>query len=150
MKQKFSTSWKSSKQPRKQRKYLANAGLHLRKKFVSVNLSKDLREKHGKRNIPLKKGDKVKIMRGKFKKKTGKVLEVKLKTGKIYIEGMQVKKQEGSKVNVPLKASNLQIIELNLEDKKRIKKLGGKGEEKKKISEAKPKVKEDKVKEGKK
>ena len=121
MKQKFNISWKASKQPRKQRKYLANAPLHLRKKFVSASLSKDLRAKHSMRNIPVKKGDKVKIMRGKFKKKTGKILEVKLKTGKIYIEGMQVKKQEGSKVNVPFRASNLQIIEMNMEGRKRIK-----------------------------
>jgi large subunit ribosomal protein L24 len=121
MKRKFSRSWKASKQPRKQRKYLANAPLHLRKKLVGSNLSKDLRAKHKMRNIPVKKGDKVKIMRGKFAKKEGKVLEVKLKTGKIYIEGMQVKKQEGSKVNVPFKASNLQIIEMNMEGKKRIK-----------------------------
>ena len=69
MKQKFSIHWKSSKQPRKQRKYAANAPLHLRKKFVSANLSKDLRKKQGKRNIPLRKGDIVKIMRGKFKGK---------------------------------------------------------------------------------
>ena len=124
MKQKFNTSWKSSKQPRKQRKYIANAPLHLRHKLLSVNLSKELRKKYGTRNIPIKKDDKVKIMRGKFKKKTGKVLEVKLKTGKIYVEGIQTKKQEGSKVNVPLRNSNLQIIELNLGDKKRIKKLG--------------------------
>jgi len=151
MKQKFSTKWKSSKQPRKQRKYSANAPLHLRKKFLSVNLSKELRKKYAKRNIPLRKGDKVKIMRGKFKKKTGKVLEVKLKTGKIYIEGIQVKKQEGSKVNVPLRASNLQIIELNLDDKKRMKKLGRKVEKKKvvndkseKTSKAEPVIKRDK------
>ena len=62
MKQKFSTKWKSSKQPRKQRKYLANAPLHLKKKFISVNLSKELRKKHGKRNVSLRKGDIVKIM----------------------------------------------------------------------------------------
>ncbi|MBU2052789.1 MAG: 50S ribosomal protein L24 [Nanoarchaeota archaeon] len=130
MKQKFSTSWKSSKQPRKQRKYLANAPLHLKRKMLSVNLSKELRKKHGKRNIPVVKGDKVKVMRGKFKKKQGKVTEVKTKMMKIYIEGIQVKKQEGSKVNVPLRASNLQIVELNLNDKKRMTKLGGKGEKK--------------------
>jgi large subunit ribosomal protein L24 len=124
MKRKFSTLWKSSKQPRKQRKYLANAPLHIRKKFISVNLSKELRKKHKKRNIPIKKGDVVKIMRGKFKKKQGKVTEVKLKISKIAIEGIQVKKQDSSKVNVRLQPSNLQIIELNLEDKKRMKKLG--------------------------
>jgi len=42
---------------------------------------------------------------------------------KVYIEEIQIKKTDGSKTNVPLKASNLQIIELNLDDKKRFKKL---------------------------
>lgn len=121
MKQKFSKHWKASKLPRKQRKYSANLPLHLKKKLMSVNLSKELRKKHGKRNVPLTKGDKVKIMRGKFKGKEGKVTEVKLKTSKAIIEGIQVKKQDGSKVNVKLRPSNLQIIELNLEGKKRLK-----------------------------
>jgi large subunit ribosomal protein L24 len=112
MKQKFSTSWKASKQPRKQRKYRANAPLHLRKEFVSINLSKELRKKVGKRNLPAKKGDKVKIFVGKFKGKTGKILIVNLKTSKIIVEEIQVKKQDGSKANVKLQPSNLQIIEL--------------------------------------
>lgn len=128
MKQKFSKSWKTSKQPRKQRKYLANAPLHLRKKFVGANLSKELRKKYGKRSIPIRKGDSVKVMRGKFKGKQGKVTQVKLKTSKIIIEGIQIKKRDGSKVNAPMRPSNLQIIELNLEDRKRkvSKKEGGK------------------------
>ncbi len=121
MKQQFSTKWKASKQPRKQRKYIANAPLHLKKKFISVNLSKELRKKYGKRNISARKGDVVKIKRGKFKGKQGKILEVKLKVQKIIVEGIQVKKLDGSKVNVALRPSNLQIIELNLEDKKRLK-----------------------------
>ncbi len=129
MKRKFSTKWKSSKQPRKQRKYLANAPLHIRKKFVSVNLSKELRKKHGKRNVPVRKGDVVKITKGKFKKKQGKVTKVELKKSKIIVEGIQIKKTDGSKVNAPLKAPNLQIVELNLEDKKRMKKLNVKKEE---------------------
>jgi large subunit ribosomal protein L24 len=123
MKRKFSKSWKSSKQPRKQRKYAANAPLHLKRKLLSVNLSKDLRKKHGKRNVPLRKGDVVKVMRGKFKGKQGKVTEVKTKMEKIFIEKIQVKKKDGSSVNVPLKASNLQIIELYMEDRKRMKKV---------------------------
>lgn len=121
MKKKFSTKWKASKQPRKQRKYLANAPLHLKKKIISVNLSKELRKKYGKRNLPLRKGDVVKIMRGKYNKKSGKVLAVKLKSRKVTIENVQIKKLDGSKVNTPLNSSNLQIIELNLEDKKRLK-----------------------------
>ena len=46
---------------------------------MSVNLSKELRKKHGKRNAPVRKGDVVKIMRGKFKGKKGKIIEVKKK-----------------------------------------------------------------------
>jgi len=42
MKQKFSTTWKASKQPRKQRKYSANAPLHIKRKMLSANLSKTL------------------------------------------------------------------------------------------------------------
>ncbi len=122
MKKKFSTSWKSSKQPRKQRKYVAQAPLHVKKKLVSVNLSKELRKKHEKRNLAVRKDDVVKIKRGKYKGKQGKVLSVKLKMQKITVEGIQVKKLDGSKVNVNLRPSNLQIIELILEDKKRLKK----------------------------
>ena len=123
MKRKFSTHWISSTQPRKQRKYRANAPLHIKRRFLSTHLSKELRKKYERRNIPVRRGDVVKIMKGKFKKKQGKVLIVKTKTGKIYIEGMQVKKHDGSKVNVPFRAPNLEIIELNLDDKKRVDKL---------------------------
>ena len=38
---------------------------------------------------------------------------------KIFIEGIQVKKFDGSKASIKLQPSNLQIIELNMEDKKR-------------------------------
>ena len=52
-------------------------------------------------------------MRGKFKGKIGNVLEVNLKESKVIIEGIQAKKQDGSKVNIKLQPSNLQIIELS-------------------------------------
>ena len=151
MKKKFSTSWKASKQPRKQRKYKANAPLHIKKNFVSVNLSKELRKSTGKRNIQLKKDDKVKVMRGKFKGKQGKVLEVNLKLSKITVEGIQVKKQDGSKANVRLQPSNLQIIEIS--ERKKLKKSKpeektSKKEEKKETP--KKEVKETKSKENKK
>ncbi len=119
MKKEFSKYWSGSKQPRKQRKYLAKAPLHIRKKFVSVNLSKELRKKHEKRNVGVRKGDLVKIIRGKFKGKRGKITMVKLKISKVLIEGIQVKKLDGSKVEVKMQPSNLQIVELNLEDRKR-------------------------------
>ena len=149
MKKKFSKEWKASSQPRKQRKYRSNAPLHIRKKFVSVALSKSLRKTQGKRNLPVKKGDKVKIMRGKFKGKSGKVLNVDLKYSRIVIENIQVNKQDGSKANYKLQPSNLQITEMadrkpakkKAEDKKETKKDK---KEKTKKQESKTKTKESK------
>ena len=123
MKQTFSRSWRSSKSPRKQRKYEANAPLHLRRKFLSVNLSKELRKKYNTRNVVLRKGDVVRVMRGKFKGREGKVTKGDLKRIRVFVEGVTRKKVDGSEVQVPLHPSNLQIVELNLEDEKRFKKL---------------------------
>ena len=124
MKNKFRASWKSSRQPRKQRKYVAKAPLHLKKKFVNANLSKELRKKYGRRNIPLRKGDTVRVMVGKSKGKKGKITKVLLDISKIIVEGIQIKKKDGSKIDVKIDPSNLQILELNLDDKKRIKSKG--------------------------
>ena len=132
MKREFSRSWKASKQPRKQRKYIANAPISIKRKLLSVTLAKELREKYNKRNLVPVKGDVVKIIKGKFKNKQGKVLEIFVKRQKIYLEGIQVKKQDGSKVNVPLRPANLKIIELKLEDKKRIKTINKESKEEKK------------------
>lgn len=123
MKTEFSKTWKSSTQPRKQRKYRANAKLHTKTNFLTANLSKELRKKHDKRNAKLRKGDKVKILRGNFKGKDGKVEEIDHKTLKVYITKIEITKKDGSKVRVPQNASNLQITELDLTDKKRKAKL---------------------------
>ena len=138
MKQKFSIKWKASKQPRKQRKYRANAPLHLRRKMMSANLSKELRKKYSKRNFPIHKGDTVRIMRGEFKKRMGKIENVDLKKMRIGIEGIYRTKKDGTKVGVYFNVSNLQIKELNLEDKKRKIALERKATEEKK-KEIKPK-----------
>lgn len=123
MKKKFVSSWNSSKQPRKQRKYRYNAPLHVKQKLDSSHLSKELKEKHGKRSIQPKKGDKVKIMRGQFKGKEGKIEKIDLKAGKVFITGIELVKKDGTKLLYPLNATNLMVQELNLEDKKRVKAL---------------------------
>ena len=127
MKKEFSTSWISSKQPRKQRKYRANAPLHLRRKFLSANLSKSLRERYGKRSIPIRKGDEVLVTRGSFKKKRAKVSLIDLKNIRVAIEGIQRTKKDGTKVNVYFDPSSLQIQTLELDDMKRIASLNRSG-----------------------
>src|SRR3989344_7542006 len=120
MKSSFSTSWLSSPQVRKQRKYRYNAQLHLRHKFLSAQLSKDLRKKYGKRSLPLRKGDEVLVMRGQFKKKKAKVVSVDLATSRVILEGIQRSKRDGTKIGAPLHPRAVQIQTLALEDKERI------------------------------
>jgi large subunit ribosomal protein L24 len=119
---KFSSHWISSKKPKKQRKYIAQAPNHIKRKLISSHLSKALRDIHKKRSLSLRKKDTVKVMRGSFKKRTGKVIDINTKNNKVYLEGIQKTKKDGSKISVAFDASNLQIIELNTEDKKRINK----------------------------
>ena len=119
MRNQFSVSWKGSKQRRKQRKYRHNAPLHIRQKMISANLNKELRKKYGQRNIELRKDDKVRVMRGEFTKKEGKIIEINMKKLKVYVDTVQITKKDGSKINPPIDPSNLQIIEL-IEDRRRL------------------------------
>lgn len=138
MKKEFSTKWIASKQPRKQRKYGYNAPNHIRRKFMSAALSKDLRTKYGRRSLEVRKQDEVKIMRGKFANKTGKITEVSLKKERIAVENIQITKRDGTKVNVWMHPSNVMIMNITSDDKKRLKNKTGK-------TEVKPEKKEHKT-----
>jgi len=108
-----------SKKPGKQHKKLYNLPMHKRRKQVSATFSKALKKRHGKRNVPVKKGDKVKVMRGKHRGKTGKVVEIDLKKCTVGIEKLMIKKPDGSEKPAMISASNIQITDLDLSDKKR-------------------------------
>jgi large subunit ribosomal protein L24 len=123
MKTKFSKTWISSTQPRKQRKYRHNATLDVKRTFLSINLSKELRAKHGIRSVKPRTGDKVKVMRGTFKAKTGAIESIDAKHTKVFVTKIEHTKRDGSKSKIPLHPSNLMITELNLSDKLRKNKL---------------------------
>ena len=109
------------KQPRKQRKALYNAPAHARGKHLSATLSKDLRENIGKRSLPLRSGDKVRVLRGDFKGHEGKVLDVDYGSYKVTIEEVTLSKPDGTAVFVPVDPSNLMIIDADTKDERRIK-----------------------------
>jgi large subunit ribosomal protein L24 len=110
-----------SKKPRKQRKFLYNAPLHLRRKMISSHLSKELRQQYKKRSLSLRKGDEVKVMRGEFKGVLGKVVRIDTKKYKVYVDTVKKKRSIGTEYLVPLSPSNLMIVKLNLDDKYRMK-----------------------------
>ena len=115
----FSKEWISSTQPRKQRKYRYNAPMHIRRRMISAHLEKALRKEYGKRSLPVRKGDEVKILRGGFAGTSGKVSRVDLKTLKVYVDSAKRKKVSGQEVEAAIDPSNLVIMRISLEDKKR-------------------------------
>lgn len=95
------------------------APLHRRQKMVNAHLSKDLRKQYGKRSLGIRKGDEVKVMRGKHKGKSGKVDRVDLKRFKIYIENVKRNRSSGEETFIPFHPSNLLITNVIMEDSRR-------------------------------
>jgi|TARA_Y100000310_G_C20631224_1_gene788758 large subunit ribosomal protein L24 len=115
----WSKSWKSSARSGKKRKFQFKAPKHIRRKFVSAHLSKELIQKYSRRSVPLRKGDIVKIMNGDLKGKIGKVTSVNTTKYKIYVEGISNSRKDGNQSPRALEPSNLMVTTLNLEDQKR-------------------------------
>ena len=106
---------------RKSRKEYYEKPLHLRKKDVKIHLSKELKEKlkTNKRNVVARKGDRVKIIRGKYKGNNGKIIKVSYKERKIYVEGIAHQTARGIEKAIPLEPSNAILLELNLNDNRK-------------------------------
>ena len=111
-------------QPRKQRKARYYAPAHARGKYLSASLSPELREKIGKRSLPVKSGDKVMVVRGDFKGHEGEVLTVDYSSYKVTIEDVTLAKPDGTTTFLPVDPSNLVIIDADLKDDRRIKNKG--------------------------
>jgi len=107
----------ASAKPGKKRKALFNAPLHKLRKLFNAPLSRDLREKYSVKRLPVRKGDVVRIMRGSWSGHEGKVVDVDTKRVRIYVEGVQIKKADGTPVYYPIHPSKVMIIKLDLSDR---------------------------------
>ena len=121
MKSNYKTGWKRSEQKRKQRKFRANAPHHIKGKFLSAPLTKELREEHNTRSARIRTGDTVEVMRGSFKGEEGEVESVDLKKARIYVRGIERVGKGGQKIPLSLAASNVRIVQL-VKDNKRFNK----------------------------
>ncbi|MEM0000803.1 MAG: 50S ribosomal protein L24 [Desulfurococcaceae archaeon] len=110
-----------STKPSLQRKQLYSMPLHLRHKLFNARLSKELEEKYGIKRLPVRVGDVVRITRGDFTGHEGKVVKVNLKRVRIFVEGVQMKKADGTPVYYPVHPSKVMIVKLDTSDKHRLK-----------------------------
>ncbi len=113
---------KSSK-PSKQRKSLWEAPKHKRRHLFSTALSFDLAVKYDRKSFPLRKGDKVKVMRGDYMGTEGNVHGVDRKGFKITVDKVTKEKADGSTYFVPIHPSNVMITKLDTGDKWRTQRL---------------------------
>merc|ERR1711935_821984 len=89
-----------SSQRRKSRKAHFTAPSNIRRKMMSCKLSKDLKVKYDCRSVPVRKGDTVKIYRGRWC---------------IHVEKIVRDKRSGNTVPVPIDPSNCEITQLKLD-----------------------------------
>lgn len=119
----WSKEWNSSTNPSKQRKYRDNAPLHVKDKLVSANVSHELRDELGTRNIKIRTGDRAKVMRGDDSGSEGIINNIDRENEVVYIDGIDNERNDGSTQQKPLRPSNLQLVALNVEDPNRLDKF---------------------------
>jgi large subunit ribosomal protein L24 len=98
---------------RKNRFFASN---QLKRKFISAPLSPNLRAEYGTRSMSIIVDDTVSITKGDRKLSEGRVLRVDTTKSRIYVEGVTRTRQDGSTVQIPIRAENVMITRLNLND----------------------------------
>eukprot|EP01119_Soliformovum_irregulare_P012067 TRINITY_DN3108_c0_g2_i1.p2 TRINITY_DN3108_c0_g2~~TRINITY_DN3108_c0_g2_i1.p2 ORF type:complete len:150 (+),score=38.40 TRINITY_DN3108_c0_g2_i1:233-682(+) len=110
---KFNTAVTGSR--RKQRKAHFTANPNERRRIMSCGLSKDLFNKHNVGTVPIRKDDEVRVMRGTFKGREGKVVRVHRAKYVIHIEKITKEKSNGATAFIGIQPSNCQVIKLKLD-----------------------------------
>ncbi|KAG2228929.1 hypothetical protein INT48_004214 [Thamnidium elegans] len=111
---------------RKSRKAHFSATSDVRRKIMSAPLSKELKEKYNTRAIPVRKDDEVMVVRGTYKGREGKVVQVYRKKWVIHIDRVSREKVNGATAPIGISPSKVVITNLKL-DKSRVAILDRKG-----------------------
>ncbi|KAI6118825.1 ribosomal protein L24 [Pisolithus croceorrhizus] len=114
---KFNPDVSSSR--RKSRKAHFTAPSSVRRKIMSSPLAKDLRTKYSVRSLPIRKDDEVRIVRGKYKDREGKVTQVYRKKWVIYVDRVQRDKSNGASVPIGIHPSKVVITTIKLDKDRR-------------------------------
>ena len=91
-----------------------------------------LKNKYSVRSVPIRKDDEVQVVRGNYKGREGKVVQVYRKKWVIHVERITREKVNGATVNVGVDASKCVITKLKLDKDRKalLERKQGKGAEK--------------------
>ncbi|PWA36142.1 KOW-like protein [Artemisia annua] len=100
---------------RKCRKAHFTAPSSVRRVIMSAPLSTELCSKYNVRSVPVRKDDEVHVVRGTYKEREGKVVEVYRRKWVIHIERITREKVNGQSVNVGVNPSKVVVTKLKLD-----------------------------------
>lgn len=86
---------------------------------MSAPLTKDLRNKHGIRSIPIRIDDEVTVTRGHYKGNAGRVMRVYRKKFVIHIDKITREKANGSTVHIGIHPSKVALTKLKMDKDRR-------------------------------
>jgi len=105
-----------SSQPRRQRKALYEAPTSERRRRMGVALSRELRQRYGRRQLPVRKGDTVRILQGSYRGREERVAKVLRRRYAVTLDNVTGKTGEQKLKPLPIRLAHLVLIRLNLSD----------------------------------
>ncbi len=84
---------------------------------MAAPLSTELRTTYGRRSIPVRTGDTVRIVRGDFSGVEGKVSDIDTARQRLFVEGVTREKVAGTSEKVSVHCTKVMVTRLNLDDK---------------------------------
>jgi large subunit ribosomal protein L24 len=102
--------------PRKQRLAWAQAAHHERRRRLTLPLSRELRSRYGRRRLPVRKGDTVRILAGSYVGREERVARVDRRHYRVVLDNVTLKKADSKLIQLPLTPGHLMITKLNLAD----------------------------------
>ncbi|MCL4324725.1 MAG: 50S ribosomal protein L24 [Candidatus Thermoplasmatota archaeon] len=106
----------NSSLPRKQRKSLYTAHHTERRKHLALSLSRELRSRYGRRRIPVRKGDTVRVISGAYVGREERVTKVDYRHYRLVLDNITVKKADGKMKQLPIAPVHLMLTKLDLAD----------------------------------
>lgn len=105
-----------SRLPRKQRKAAFSADNFGRRRLISVPLSRELRRRYGRRQLPVRKGDTVRVLSGSYEGQEERVAKVHHRLGTLTLDNITVKKADQKLKPLSVRPNHLLLTRLNLSD----------------------------------
>ncbi len=102
--------------PRRQRRALYNASTTERRRRMTVPLSRELRRRFKRRNVPIRKGDTVRVLSGSFKGREERVAKVSRRAYSVTLDNVTLKTAEEKLKPLALRPAHLVVTRLNLAD----------------------------------